>query len=61
HPDLTPNDIRFIAYVYMDLTSKEIASMLNITLEACRKRKERIIQKLGISDDISLNAYLASI
>lgn len=61
HSELTPNDIRFIAYVYMDLTSKEIASMLNITLEACRKRKERIIQKLGISDDISLNAYLAGI
>lgn len=61
HPELTPNDIRFIAYVYMDLTSKEIASMLNITLEACRKRKERIIQKLGISDDISLNGYLAGI
>lgn len=61
HPELTPNDIRFIAYVYMDLTSKEIASMLNITLEACRKRKERIIQKLGISEDISLNTYLAGI
>lgn len=61
HPELTPNDIRFIAYVYMDLTSKEIASMLNITLEACRKRKERIIQKLGIPEDISLNSYLASI
>ncbi|MFY0480959.1 tetratricopeptide repeat protein [Flavobacterium sp. PLA-1-15] len=61
HPELTPNDIRFIAYVYMDLTSKEIASMLNITLEACRKRKERIIQKLGLPEDISLNAYLTSI
>lgn len=61
HPDLTPNDIRFIAYVYMDLTSKEIASMLNITLEACRKRKERIIQKLGLPEDVSLNSYLASI
>lgn len=61
HPDLNPNDIRFIAYVYMDLTSKEIASMLNITLEACRKRKERIILKLGISDEVSLNTYLTNI
>lgn len=61
HPDLTPNDIRFIAYVYMDLTSKEIASMLNITLEACRKRKERIVQKLGLPEDVSLNGYLAGI
>jgi len=61
HPDLTPNDIRFIAYIYMDLTSKEIASMLNITLEACRKRKERIVQKLGIPEDVSINNYLASI
>ena len=61
HPDLTPNDIRFISYIYMDLTAKEIATMLNITLEACRKRKERIVTKLGLSEEVSLNSYLSNI
>src|SRR5690606_33387591 len=42
HPELTSNDIRYISYVYMNLSTKEISSLLNITVEACRKRKERI-------------------
>lgn len=61
HPSLTSNDIRFICYLYMNLTSKEIASMLNITLEACRKRKERIATKLELSDGSQLYDYLYTI
>lgn len=61
HPGLTANDIRYISYVYMNLSTKEIATMLNITLEACRKRKERIVNRLGMSEDISLIDYLLSI
>ncbi|RYJ41428.1 TPR domain protein [Flavobacterium beibuense] len=61
HPSLTSNDIRFICYLYMNLTSKEIASMLNITLEACRKRKERIATKLELSDASQLYDYLYTI
>lgn len=58
HPDLNSNDIRFISYIYMHLNSKEIAIINNITLEACRKRKERIIIKLNIPEDTSLSDYL---
>ncbi|PKA82812.1 tetratricopeptide repeat protein [Ulvibacter sp. MAR_2010_11] len=58
HPDLNANDIRFISYVFMNLTNKEIASMLNITLEACRKRKERIAKKMDLEDSASLYHYL---
>jgi len=61
HPKLTSNDIRFISYVYMNLTNKEIATLLNISLEACRKRKERIIERLELDPDISLSSYLLSI
>lgn len=61
HPDLTTTDIRYISYVYMNLDTKEIATILNITPVACRKRKERIEKRLKLSEDISLNAYLMSI
>ena len=61
HPNLTANDIRFISYIYMNLSTKEIASMLNITTESCRKRKERISTKLELSNDINLYDYLATI
>jgi hypothetical protein len=58
---LTITDIRYISYVYMNLDTKEIASMLNITPVACRKRKERIEKRLNLTEKISLNAYLLSI
>jgi len=61
HTNLTANDIRFICYVYMNLNAKEIATMLNISLDAGRKRKERIAQKIGLEDSTSLYAYLSGI
>ena len=61
HPNLNSNDIRFICYVFMNLTSKEICSIFNITQEACRKRKERISKKLGLDNGESLYEYLSQI
>lgn len=61
HPTLTANDIRFLSYVYMNLSSKEISSVLNITVEACRKRKERIIKKMNLSDDVDLYSYISAL
>ncbi len=59
HPALTANDIRFISYIYMNLSTKEIASMLNVTPEACRKRKERISAKMDLPENVNLYDYLA--
>ena len=61
HPNLTTNDIRFLAFLYMNLSHKEIASLLNITPQSCRKRKERISKKMNIQDDIPLHTYLSAI
>lgn len=61
HPDLTSNDIRFICYVYMNLSSKEICSIFNITQEACRKRKERISKKMSLDENVSLYEYLSKL
>ncbi|GEP52260.1 hypothetical protein FNO01nite_29320 [Flavobacterium noncentrifugens] len=61
HTNLTVNDIRYISYIYMNLSTKEIASMLNITPESCRKRKERILAKLGLSKETNVYHYLASL
>jgi len=61
HPGLTANDIRFISYIYMNLSTKEIASMLNVTAEACRKRKERISAKMDLPPDVNFYDYLTSL
>jgi len=58
HPALSPNDIRFIAYIYMNLNIKEISSILNITIVACKKRKERLAVKMEISKDEDLYNYI---
>ncbi|MUU78314.1 tetratricopeptide repeat protein [Winogradskyella endarachnes] len=61
HPELTANDIRYISYLYMDLTNKEISSLFNITAVASRKRKERISLKMGLTESSELYSYLSSI
>jgi len=59
HPDLNANDIRFISYLYMNLSTKEIANILSITNGACRKRKERIARKMELSDGSLLYDYIS--
>ena len=61
NPNLTQQDVRFIIYLYMNLGNNEIASLLNITPQSCRKRKERIVKKLNLPKDKTLAAYIAHI
>lgn len=61
HPNLNSNDLRFISYLYMNLSIKEISSLFNITPEACRKRKERISKKMNLSSEEDLYFYLSNI
>lgn len=61
HPDLSSNDIRFLSYVYINLSSKEISLLLNITPEACRKRKERISNKMNLPATSDLYDYISSL
>lgn len=61
HPSLTSNDVRFLAYIYMNLSIKEIASILNITIEACRKRKDRMAIKMEIPENINLYDYISTL
>lgn len=61
HPSLNSNDIRFLCYIYINLSIKEISLLLNITPEACRKRKERINTKIGLPDNSDLYNYISGI
>lgn len=59
--NLTQQDIRFVIYLYMNLGHNEIASLLNISPQSCRKRKERLIKKLRLPEGQSLAAFIAGI
>lgn len=61
HDNLNANDIRFISYLYMNLSMKEIATIMNITPEASRKRKERISKKIKLTETEDLYTYISQI
>lgn len=58
HSELNNNDIRFLSYTYMNLSTKEISNIFNITPEACRKRKERVSKKMGLEHSSELYDHL---
>ena len=53
-PDLTQSDLRLCAYLLINLDSKEIAQILNISPDSIRKRKQRLREKLNAEKDIEL-------
>ncbi len=58
HPDLLSSDLRFLAYIRMNMQTKEIASLLNINPESCRRRKIRLSKKLGLESSSDLYQYI---
>lgn len=62
HPLLTSNDIRFLCYVYMNLSIKEISMVFNITYNTCVIRKQRVMDKMGLDKKkTSLYDYVLNI
>lgn len=58
HPDLVPNDLKLCAYLRMNMNSKEIASLLNITLRGVEIRRYRLRKKLNLEHDQNLVEFL---
>ena len=58
HPDLTPNDLRFCAYLRLNLSSKEIASLLNISIKSVETKRYRLRKKLNLEHNDGLVDYI---
>ncbi len=61
HPDLVPNDLKLCAYLRMNMSSKEMASLLNITLRGVEIRRYRLRKKLEVPHDKNLVEFLMEI
>lgn len=61
HPELNNNEIRFLSLVYINLSTKEIASLLNITPEYCKKKRQQLAKKMGFDNSRALFSYLSSL
>lgn len=60
-PQLSPKDIRLCAYIKMNMSSKEIAPMLNISERGVEISRYRLRKKLDLSRDINLSTFLLNL
>ena len=58
HPKLTPKDLKICAYIKMNLSSKEIAPLMNISARGVETHRYRLKKKLNLENDISVTDYL---
>ena len=61
HPDLSANDLKLCTYLRMNLSSKEIAQLLNITTRGVEISRYRLRKKLGITKEVNLFDYLINL
>jgi DNA-binding NarL/FixJ family response regulator len=59
--DISENDIRLASFLRMNMTTKEISSMLNVQPESVMKSKYRLKKKLGLSKEQDLNVFLETL
>ncbi len=61
HPSLTPNDLKLCAYLRLNLSSKEIAPLLNISPKSVEVKRYRLRKKMDLAHDYSLTSYILEI
>lgn len=62
HPDkLTPKDLKLCAYLKMNLSTKEIAPLMGISIRGVEIHRYRLRKKLDLTSDQSMNEYLMNI
>ena len=61
HQSLTPNDLRLCAYLRLNLSSKEIAPLLNISVRSVEIKRYRLRKKMDLSHEQGLVEYILSI
>lgn len=61
HPKLTPKDLKVCAYIKMNLSSKEIAPLMNISVRGVETHRYRLKRKLDLENDSSVVDYLLNI
>lgn len=61
HPNLTSNDLRLCAYLRLNLSSKEIAPLLNISHKSVEVKRYRLRKKMSLEHDVNLTNYILQI
>jgi DNA-binding NarL/FixJ family response regulator len=57
-PQLSNTDLKLCAYLRLNLSSKEIAQLLNISLKGVEVSRYRLRKKLGLATEVNLHDFL---
>ena len=57
-PELTHRDIKLCTYLRLNLSSKEIASLLNLSLRGIETSRYRIRKKMNLDPEVNLTEYI---
>lgn len=60
-PNITSNDLRLMALIKMNLSSKEIANILNISADGVKKARQRLRKKMDLDPTDSLESSIIAI
>ena len=58
HPNLSPNEIRLCSYLRLNLSSKEIAGLFNISPRSAEIKRYRLRKKLNLNHEENLVNYI---
>ena len=61
YPDISKNELRLMALIKMNLSSKEITNILNISSDGVKKARQRLRKKMGLSPEDSLETTVMSL
>ena len=61
HPNISNNEIKLCAYLRMNLTTKEIAQLMNISVRGVEISRYRLRKKLNLATEVNLFNYLIAI
>ncbi len=61
HPELTANDLRLCVYLRLNLSSKEIAPLFNISPRSVEIKRYRLRKKIDLPRNTNLNDYFISL
>lgn len=58
YPSLSPNDLKLCAYLRLNMSSKDMASLLNITTRGVEVRRYRLRKKFDLPTEKNLSEFL---
>ena len=61
HPELTSSDLKLCAYLRLNLSSKEIAPLLNISVKSVEIKRYRLRKKMDLDRNVNLTDYILQV